>query len=204
MLWNKKNSGFRIKPCILISDKYIFRDVYENPYYKADYVFDVELVVVNDLQLHNSITDIDEFKEYVLEQQNININKNYNDENNIRDFYSTDIHLAGQRTEIIERFNVLNNLVLNYSDKITRRTTKHGIVYKLDKCKSILTIRIFKNGNISLYTLTDSKIFDYKKMFIPIPKSYRLPYENQFVLTTTDDLQYIEGILINYLDRILK
>lgn len=65
---------------------------------------------------------------------------------NIRDLYSNNIHTDNKREEDVERFKQLNDFLLNFNDRINRRVTKKEIVYKKDKCRSILTIQISKRG----------------------------------------------------------
>lgn len=93
---------------ILLNKTYKYEDVYLNKLYKANYIYEVRFVVLNDLRGTESIINTATFKDFVTREYNKEENKIYDTNINIRDLHSIDIHTNDKRKEEIERFNILN------------------------------------------------------------------------------------------------
>ena len=131
----------------------------------------MELLSLNDFRDRKSVVNTEEFKDFVKEERNRAIYKKYDMDINIRDFYPINIHTDNKREEDVERFNQLNIFLLNFNDRINRRVTKKEIVYKKDKCRSILTIQISKRGYLKVlhyHVLRNMIFFIYLKQLLKV------------------------------------
>ena len=81
----------------------------------------------------------------------------------------------------INRFNLLNDFILGFSDNITRRVTKKEIVYKKNKSKSIVTISI-KKDYINIYTLSNIEKFDINKKILGVAGTSRKPMNKRLII----------------------
>lgn len=131
-------------------------------------------------------------------------NKLYDSNINIRDLYPISIHTDEKKIEDINLFYELNDIILNLNDRISRRVTKREIVYKKDKSKSIIAIKITKNDNIRIFMLPIVDKFDINKQFNMIPKPSNKPLCKYIKISNNEDINYFKLIIINYIDYVLN
>ena len=94
-----ENKGFSNYITVLKSNTYEFNNVYANPYYKGDYSYEVNLIIVKDYRGVDSIINKQEFKEYVKEEYEKYKNISYDLDYNIRDLYDIKIHTENKNDE---------------------------------------------------------------------------------------------------------
>lgn len=199
----EKYNRYKARPTILIKDTFTFKNTYNSDFWDAEYIYEVELLSLNDFRGKNSVVNTDDFKNFVNEERNRVINKKYDMDINIRDLYSINIHTDNKREEDIERFKKLNDFVLNFNDRINRRVTKREIVYKKDKCRSILTIQISKRGYLKVFALPCIEKYDFLHSFKTISKSNCKPLEKLILIKENKDLEYLIEIIKQYLKNVL-
>lgn len=164
-----------------------------------NYLYDVELVTLN--KIHNKYLDIDELKyqNFLKCELGKEMKKNYDLDINIRDLYPIDIHIQNKDKYDIQLFNKLNEFILLYDKRISRRITKKSIVYKKDKSKSILSIELTKTEHIKIYILLDEFSDDKLKRFVKISHNTKAPFKRCMTVNDEDDLNYLINLLKNYL-----
>ena len=163
----------------------------------------MELLSLNDFRGKKSVVNTEEFKDFVKEERNRVIYKKYDMDINIRDLYPINIHTDNKREEDVERFNQLNIFLLNFNDRINRRVTKKEIVYKKDKCRSILTIQISKRGYLKVFALPCIEKYDFLHLFKTIAKSNCKPLEKLILIKEDKDLKYLIETIKQYLKDVL-
>lgn len=163
----------------------------------------MELLSLNDFRGKKSVVNTEEFKDFVKEERNRVIYKKYDMDINIRDLYPINIHTDNKREEDVERFNQLNIFLLNFNDRINRRVTKKEIVYKKDKCRSILTIQISKRGYLKFFALPCIEKYDFLHLFKTIAKSNCKPLEKLILIKEDKDLKYLIETIKQYLKDVL-
>lgn len=191
------------QPRVLARDTIKFKNVYEHQMWNVDYIYEVELVSLNDLVGEHSVVHTKEFKEFAKEELEKKKNMVYDEDVNIRDLYPIDIHFNNKKKDDIERFNKLNDIILSNSDNISRRVTKKEIVYKKNKSRSILAFKIRAHGGINIFTFKDIEKYDVYNKFITISKKNCKPLEKCFCIKSDDDLKYIELVIDKYLSIVL-
>lgn len=158
---------------------------------------------LNDFRGKNSIINTEQFKNFVNEERNKVIHKKYDTDINIRDLYPINIHIDNKRKEDIDHFNQLNDFILNFNDRVSRRVTKKEIVYKKDKSRSILTIQISKRGYLKTFVLPCVEKYDFLHLFKTISKSNCKPLEKLILIKDDKDLKYLIEIIKQYLKKVL-
>ena len=199
-----ENKGFSNYITVLKSNTYEFNNVYANPYYKGDYSYEVNLIIVKDYRGVDSIINKQEFKEYVKEEYEKYKNISYDLDYNIRDLYDIKIHTENKNDEDIERFNELNKIILSSNSRISRRVTKKEIVYKKDKSLSIISIQISKRNYLKLFIKERIKEFDEYSKFSEIPKSNCKPLNYMMKVKDAEELKYAIEKIRKYIQKVLK
>ena len=74
--------------------------------------------MLNDLIGKNSVVNTLDFKNFVEKELEKEKNKVYDQEFNIRDLYPIEIHFEQKQKEDIERFELLNKMILSNSKTI--------------------------------------------------------------------------------------
>jgi len=188
---------------ILFEDTFNITETFSQ-YRKAEYIYEVRFLVVNDLRGNNSVINNEHFKKFVANESNNMKNKKYDSDINIRDLYPIEIHLEGKREEDIKRFNILNNQMLEFSPRISRRVTKKEIVFKRDKIKSIVAISFSRNYKcLRLFLLPSASKFDINKKFITVPKNSKRTLDMKLLIRNEYDFEYAKNILNKYLEETL-
>lgn len=196
-------NGNTKQPRVLARDTYELSDAYLSRCNKATYKYDVELIMLNDLIGKNSVVNTLDFKNFVEKELEKEKNKVYDQEFNIRDLYPIEIHFEQKQKEDIERFELLNKMILSNSKRINRRVTKKEIVYKKDKAKSILSFIITKSEGIKMFAFNYIEEFDLESRFITISKKNCKPLEKCMKIKNDNDLEYIKMIIDKYLKKAL-
>lgn len=145
-----------------------------------------------------------EYQNYLTIEMLKEKNKLYDSNINIRDLYPISIHTNEKKIEDINLFYELNDIILNLNDRISRRVTKREIVYKKDKSKSIIAIKITKNDNIRIFMLPIVDKFDINKQFNMIPKASNKPLCKYIKISNNEDINYFKLIIIDYIDYVLN
>lgn len=183
---------------------YHFNNIYNCNYYQANYIYDVNFLVLKDFKGKNSIINSFEFKEFVTNEYNKNIKNNYDMDIHIRDLYPIETHTDNKNALDVERFNELNEYILLLNSNISRRVTKKEIVYKKNKSKSIITIQISKRNYLKIFLLDEVKEFDKENKFKTISKSNCKVLQNLFKIKNNNDLIYTKDVLLKYIRKILN
>lgn len=168
-----------------------------NEYRILDYTYEVDFVLLKDLKGTNFLYNDEAYQEFYDEEIARLQHKTYDEDIHIRDLYPLEIHIYQKREIEINRFNLLNDFILGFSDKITRRVTKKEIVYKKNKSKSIITMSI-KKDYINLYTLSDIEKFDINEKLEDVPENSRKSMKKKLIITSEEDMYYAQKILKNY------
>ena len=200
----KINDLKNIKPSVLARETYSFKDVYQRSDFKVDYVYEVELIVVKDLHGYNSVTKTDEFKEFLSNELESEKYINYDPDINIRDLYPLEIHTKDKDETLVNYFDKINDLILNYDSRINRRVTKREIVYKKDKSKSIVAIRISKKGYIKLFVNGNINEYDNQNKFDTVPEKTNKPLNKVLKIYNDSDFHYLETVIFKYLSKVLQ
>lgn len=152
-----------------------------NEYRSLEYTYEVDFVLLKDLRGTNSLYNEEAYREfYDCEMVKLQY-KTYDEDIHIRDLYPLEIHTSNKRKIDINRFNLLNDFILGFSDNITRRVTKKEIVYKKNKSKSIVTISI-KKDYINIYTLSNIEKFDINKKILGVAGTSRKPMNKRLII----------------------
>lgn len=195
---------YNFHPTFLLSNTYKFKNIYNCNCYQTDYIYDVNFLVLKDFRGKNSIVNSFKFKEFVENECNKKLKKNYDLDINIRDLYPIDIHTNNKDIDDIKRFNNLNEYILLLNSNISRRVTKKEIVYKKNKSKSIITIQISKRKYLKIFLLNAIEEFDIENRFITISKNNCKSLQKLFKVECDNDLIYIKEILLKYIKKILN
>lgn len=171
---------------------------------KVEYKYEVELIILPDLFGKNSVINTNEFKEFVKKEYQKEQRKVYDNDINIRDIYPLETYIKNKKSSDLNNFYKLNELILKISKRINRRVTKKKIVYKKDKCKSIISIIITKNNGIKLFALDAIEQYDKLHKFFTIPKSYRDPLTQCLNIKSNEDLNYLKEIINEYINSVLN
>ena len=123
----KINDLKNLKPSVLARETFSFKDVYQRSDFNVDYVYEVELIVIKDLEGYNSITKSDEFKEFLSKELDSEKYINYDLDINIRDLYPIEIHTKDKDEKLLNYFEKLNNSILNYNSRTTPKTIPQNI-----------------------------------------------------------------------------
>ena len=196
--------GYKLKPTVLLKEKFNFDNVYNNKYYIAKYIYEVELLILNDFRGKKSVVNTHDFQNLLIEEHGKEEKKKYDLDINIRDLYPIEIHYTNKSSEDIERFNKINEIMLQINDRISRRVTKKEIVYKKDKSKSILSIQISKRKYLKIFFLPAVEDFDYESKFTIISRSNRKPLERLFKIKSEEDFKYMVPIIKKYIKKVLS
>ena len=194
----------KVQPRVLARDTFIFDNVYNNLKWKIKYIYDVELISLNDLVGKHSVIHTDEFKNFYKEEIENKNNKTFDENINIRDLYPLEDHFKNKKLDDINRFNKLNEIILSTSDRISRRVTKKEIVYKKDKFRSIVSFKIKRYGGINIFLFKNVEEVDEFNKFITISKKNCKPLEKCFCIESDEDFKYIKLIIDKYLNINLK
>lgn len=168
-----------------------------NEYRLLEYTYEVDFVLLKDLRGTNSLCNDEAYQEFYDEEIARFQNKTYDEDIHIKDLYPLEIHTSNKRKIDINRFNLLNDFILGFSDKITRRVTKKEIVYKKKKLKSIVTISI-KKDYINIYTLSNIEKFDINKKTLDVAGTSRKPMNKRLIINNEEDMYYARKILKSY------
>ena len=168
-----------------------------NEYRLSEYTYEVDFVLLKDLRGTNSLCNDEAYQEFYDEEIARFQNKTYDEDIHIKDLYPLGIHTSNKRKIDINRFNLLNDFILGFSDKITRRVTKKEIVYKKKKSKSIVTISI-KKDYINIYTLSNIEKFDINKKTLDVAGTSRKPMNKRLIINNEEDMYYARKILKSY------
>ena len=82
-------------------------------------------------------------------------------------------------------------------DRISRRVVKKEIVYKKNKSKSIIAIRIF-NDYLNVYMSDLVEDIDFKNKASVLAKSNRKPLDRVFIIKNDNDIEYVSDIIKGY------
>lgn len=181
---------------LLIEDTFGFCEKLANNQ-NREYTYDVEFIVLKDLKGSNSFCNSDQYKEFYNDEISNLKNKRYDLNVNIRDLYPLSIHIDNKNEKDINRFNVLNDLILGLDDRISRRVVKKEIVYKKNKSKSIIAIRIF-NDYLNVYMSDLVEDIDFKNKASVLAKSNRKPLDRVFIIKNDNDIEYVSDIIKGY------
>lgn len=195
---------YKLKPTILIQNTFSFNNAYDTNSYNVNYIYDVELLILNDFRGKNSVIHTKEFKQFLVEEHSKEEFKKYDTDINIRDLYPIKIHYENKNPIDIERFCKLNNIILKCNDRISRRVTKKEIVYKKDKSRSILSIQICKSKYLKIFVLPIIENFDKDAKFKTISKSNNKPLDRLFKIKSEEDYVYIVPIIKKYITKVLS
>ena len=168
-----------------------------NEYRLLEYTYEVDFVLLKDLRGANSLCNDIAYQEFYDSEIARFQNKTYDEDIHIRDLYPLEIHTSNKRKIDINRFNLLNDFILGFSDKITRRVTKTEIVYKKKKSKSIVTISI-KKDYINIYTLSNIEKFDINKKTLDVAGTSRKSMNKRLIINNEEDMYYARKILKSY------
>lgn len=168
-----------------------------NEYRLLEYTYEVDFVLLKDLRSTNSLCNDIAYQEFCDSEMSKLQYKSYDEDINIRDLYPLEIHTSNKREIDINRFNLLNDFILEFSDNITRRVTKKEIVYKKNKSKSIVTISI-KKDYINIYTLSNIEKFDINKKILDVAGTSRKPMNKRLIINNEEDMYYAQKILKSY------
>ena len=83
---------YKLKPTILIQNTFSFNNAYDTNSYNVNYIYDVELLILNDFRGKNSVIHTKEFKQFLVEEHSKEEFKKYDTDINIRDLYPIKIH----------------------------------------------------------------------------------------------------------------
>lgn len=164
----------------------------------------MELIVLDGLILKTSTIDDEKFKQYVEKEHTKNNNKKYDLNYRLRDLYPLTIHTQNKKVEDVKIFFELNDFILEQTNRITRRITKKEIVYKKDKSKSIINIRITQKSHVNLFLSEDVIQFDKEKLFKKISKANNKPLDECMKIMNQKDLEYAEQIIEKYIKKIIS
>lgn len=168
-----------------------------NEYRILDYTYEVDFVLLKDLKGTNSLYNDEAYQEFYDEEIERMQHKTYDEDIHIRDLYPLEIHTYQKKEIEINRFNLLNDFILGFSDNITRRVTKKEIVYKKNKSKNIVTISI-KKDYINIYTLSNIERFDINKKILDVAERNRKPMNKRLIINNEEDIYYAQKILKSY------
>ena len=101
-------------------------------------------------------------------------------------------------------FNQLNEFILSFNNRITRRVTKKAIVYKKDKCNNIISIRISNKKHIIIYTLIYIEEYDIMDKFKSLNIKSYAPLVRCTYINNNDELVYVKKVLLQYLKKALN
>jgi len=183
---------------LLAKDTYNFSEKLTNNQVR-ECTYDVEFIILKDLRGKNSLCSSTEYKNFYDEEINNLKHKQYDLDINIRDLYPLSIHTDNKRKIDIDRFNHLDKLILGLDDRITRRVVKKEIVYKKNKCKNIIAIKIF-NEYINVYMSDLVEQIDYKNKVSVLAKSNRKPLDRVFMIESDKDIKYVSEIIKDYME----
>lgn len=153
---------------MLARDTFLLKDAYLSTLNSTTYTYEVELISLTDLVGQNSIIHTKEFKEFVKKERIKEQNRKYDNNINIRDLHPSETQFEAKKEEDIDRFKILNDLILSNNKRFSRRVTKKEIVYKKDKSRCIVSFIITKKSGIKMFALVSIEEFDYKNKFITI------------------------------------
>ncbi|MGN1000323.1 MAG: hypothetical protein ACI4OG_00090 [Bacilli bacterium] len=168
-----------------------------NEYRLLEYTYEVDFVLLKDLREANSLCNDEVYQEFYDSEVKRLQNKSYDENIHIRDLYPLEIHTNKKRKIDVNRFNLLNDFILGFSNNITRRVTKKEIVYKKNKSKSIVTISI-KKDYINIYTLSNIERFDINKKLLDVAERSRKPMNKRLIINNEEDMYYAQKILKSY------
>jgi len=191
---NTKKSPIKV----LARDTYKFKEKLSNNQVK-ECTYDVELILLKDLKGNNSLCNSEEYKIFYEEEINNLQNKKYDLDMNIRDLYPINIHTENKRKIDVDRFNILNELILSLNEGINRRVVKKEIVYKKNKSKSIIAIKLF-NDYLNVYFSDLVENVDLNKKVCILSQSNRKPLDRFFVVKNDNDIEYLSKIIKEYVE----
>ena len=183
---------------MLARDTYKFKEKLSNNQVK-ECTYDVELILLKDLKGNNSLCNSEEYKIFYEEEINNLQNKKYDLDMNIRDLYPINIHTENKRKIDVDRFNILNELILSLNEGINRRVVKKEIVYKKNKSKSIIAIKLF-NDYLNVYFSDLVENVDLNKKVCILSQSNRKPLDRFFVVKNDNDIEYLSKIIKEYVE----
>ena len=86
---------------------------------------------------------------------------------------------------------------------IVIKDLEREIVYKKDKSKSIISLRISKKGYIKFFTNENIDELDIDNKFNTVPEKSNKPLNKVLKIYDDNDYKYIETIVFKYLDKVL-
>lgn len=197
---NVENKG--LDDCVinLLNNDYVFKEVLSNKQ-KRCYTYEVNLLIVNNFYCKNNVEYRKIVENYIdREDQRLERIK-YDTDINIRDTYPLEKYIENKNSIDISHFNILNDMILNFNSRITRRVTKKRIVYKIDKCKNIVAIDIKKINYINLFfapSIIDKK---YDDVLVKVPENSRMPLCRKFIIKDASGLDLAKEMLDEYLKK---
>ena len=75
--------GYKLKPTVLLKEKFSFDNVYNNKYYIAKYIYEVELLILNDFRGKKSVVNTHDFQNLLIEEHGKEEKKKYDLDINI-------------------------------------------------------------------------------------------------------------------------
>lgn len=192
---------FKRRSTVLIKDTFNFNNTYNSEYNNAKYLYEVELLVLNDLRGKNSVVNTEKFCSFLIKEHDKKVNKKYDLDINIRDLYPIDIHTNNKPKENVDRFYQFNKFILSINNIISRRVTKKEIVYKKDKSRSILSVQISKSDYLKVFVLEHIKQYDYNNSFKTISKGNCKPLKKLMIIKNDSDLKYLFDVIKKYLKK---
>ena len=177
------------------------RDTFE--FENSKNIYEVEMLSLNDLIDKKKVIYDSNFKKFVEQEKNKRYKKEYDLNVNIRDLYPLDIHTNNKNENDIKIFYILNDFILNYNKRINRRVTKKEIVYKKDKSKSIVSIKLTKMKGVQLFVSKEIESIDNEKCFFTIPKTNKKPLQKCIKIKGNEELSKILKLMTEYLEIML-
>ena len=126
---NIENKG--LDDCVinLLNNDYVFKEVLSNKQ-KRCYTYEVNLLIVNDFYCKNN-TEYRKMVENYIDREDQRLERiKYDTDINIRDTYPLEKYIENKNSIDISRFNILNDMILNFNPRITRRVTKKELYIK--------------------------------------------------------------------------
>ena len=162
-------------------------DIYNNIEYPVGtYNYNVDLIVIKDFIGANSVINTNDFIDYSKKERDRFLYREIDYSSNIIDLYPLESHLSNK----------------NESDVI--RVTKKAIVYKKDKCKNIISIRISSIKHIIVYVSDDIYKCDCNLNIIDIKSQSYIPFKKVIYINNISELSSLIMSLTKYLNKSLN
>lgn len=199
-----KESKKKFGKILLMRKMYKF-DIYNNIEYPVGtYNYNVDLIVIKDFIGANSVINTNDFIDYSKKERDRFLYREIDYSSNIIDLYPLESHLSNKNESDVMLFNKLNDFILSYSNRINRRVTKKAIVYKKDKCKNIISIRISSIKHIIVYVSDDIYECDCNLNIIDIKSQSYIPFKKVIYINNISELSSLIMSLTKYLNKSLN